>query len=92
MSTESLRKTDTKTINNPQFEPTESKSKKTFLQISDLELNKIQKVKNKKQKRKICINNLQNRLREKEAQSRNENRIFYGLFISAVAVLFFAAT
>ena len=44
MSTESLRKTDTKTINNPQFEPTESKSKKTFLQISDLELNKIQEV------------------------------------------------
>jgi len=92
MSTELLRKIDTKTTNNSQLELTESKSKKTFLQISDLELNKIQKVKNKKQKRKICINNLQNRLREKEAQSRNENRIFYGLFISAVAVLFFAAT
>ena len=52
MSTESLRKTDTKTINNPQFEPTESKSKKTFLQISDLELNKIQEVKK--------LNNLKN--------------------------------
>jgi len=92
MSTEVLRKIDTKKFNNTKFQPISSGSKKSDTQIPNVELNKIQNTKYKKQNKKICINNLQNRLRKKEVQSRNENRILYGLFISVVAVLFYVAT
>ena len=92
MSVEELRKSNTKNFTGTKFHLGGSASKKNDPKISNFELNKIQKEKNKKQNKKICINNLQNRLRKKEVQSRNENRILYGLFISAVAVLFFAAT
>jgi len=92
MSTEVLRKIDTKKFNNTKFESISSESKKFDTQIPNVELNKIQNTKYKKQNKKICINNLQNRLRKKEVQSRNENRILYGLFISVVAVLFYVAT
>ena len=88
MSTESLKKLNTKNFINTELNLRKLENKKTNSQIPNLELNKTLKIKSKK----ICINSLQDRLRKKEVQSRNENRILYGLFISAVAVLFFAAT
>ena len=64
-------------------------------QLNNLDLNKV-KAKNRlqlsKNKKKICINSLQNRLREKEVKEKYENRILYGLFVSAIAILFFVST
>ena len=92
MSTESLRKLNTKNFNNTKLNFKGLENKKTNLQISNLELNKTLKMNSKIRSKKICINSLQERLRKKEIKSRNENRILYGLFVSAVAVLFFSAT
>ena len=92
MSTESLKKLNTKNYTNSKLDFNVVENKKTDLQISNLELNKTSKKNSKIRSKKICINSLQDRLRKKEVKSRNENRILYGLFISAVAVLFFAAT
>ena len=61
-------------------------------QISNLNLNKVYpKILNKKKKR-ICINKLQDKLREKEIKQKFGNRIAYGIFVSLVAVLFYVST
>ena len=89
MSTELLIK---EIIKKPKFDPTGSDKTNSDPQISNLNLNKVYpKILNKKKKR-ICINKLQEKLREKEVKQKFENRIAYGIFISLVAVLFYVST
>ena len=97
MSTETLTKENSNTLNRSNLDSTEQKknsldSKISNLKISNLDLNKIQNQKIKKKEPKICINTLQQKLRQKEVKEKFENRILYGLFISAVAVLFYVST
>tara|TARA_Y100000746_G_scaffold215062_1_gene208892 strand:- start:510 stop:779 length:270 start_codon:yes stop_codon:yes gene_type:complete len=89
MSTELLIK---EIIKKPKFDPTGSDKTNSDPQISNLNLNKVYpKILNKKKKR-ICINKLQEKLREKEVKQKFENRIAYGIFVSLVAVLFYVST
>tara|TARA_B100000965_G_C18936014_1_gene475110 strand:+ start:136 stop:405 length:270 start_codon:yes stop_codon:yes gene_type:complete len=89
MSTELLTKEN---IIKPKLDPSGSDDKISDPQFSNLNLNKVySKILNKK-KNKICINKLQEKLREKEVKQKFENRIAYGIFISLVAVLFYVST
>ena len=89
MSTELLIKED---IKKPKLDPSGSGQTSSDPQISNLNLNKVYpKILNKKKKR-ICINKLQDKLREKEVKQKFENRIAYGIFISVVVVLFYVST
>ncbi len=89
MSTELLIKEN---IKKPKFDPIGSDKTNSDPQISNLNLNKVYpKILNKKKKR-ICINKLQEKLREKEVKQKFENRIAYGIFVSLVAVLFYVST
>ena len=90
MSTETLIK---EYQNKTKLEPSESdKTRFGTPRISNLNLNKVHEKPVNKKKSKICINILQDKLREKEVKKKFENRIAYGVFISVVAVLFYVST
>ena len=60
--------------------------------FSNIELNKIRNKSIKNKINKICVNKLQARLRQKRTKEKIENRIFFSLFCSIVAVLFYITT
>ena len=92
MSVETLIKKNSNTLNRSNLDSNEQKINSLDSKISNLDLNKIQNQKIKKKEPKICINTLQQKLRQKEVKEKFENRILYGLCISAVAVLFYVST
>tara|TARA_B100000482_G_scaffold182191_1_gene155981 strand:+ start:286 stop:555 length:270 start_codon:yes stop_codon:yes gene_type:complete len=89
MSTEILTKENLK---NPKFDPKGSEKTRSDPQYSNLDLNKAQKTTLNKKNSKICINILNKNLRQKEVKEKFENRVLFGLVISAVAVLFYVST
>ena len=89
MSTEILTKENLK---NPKFDPNGSEKTRSDPQFSNLDLNKVQKHISNKNKSKICINTLNKNLRQKEIKEKFENRVLFGLVVSAVAVLFYVST
>ena len=92
MSTENLNNENVKDQVNSKSINNVSKKKIFNQTISNSELNKINKYTLNKKKTKTCINKLQNRLRKTEEKKKYESRILYCLFISAIAVLFYAST
>ncbi len=89
MSTESLLKENFK---NPKLDPKGSEKSLSDPQYSNVDLNKVQKNIFNKKKTKICINALNENLRKKEIKEKFENRVLFGLVISAVVVLFYVST
>ena len=89
MSTEILTKENLK---NPKFDPNGSEKTRSDPQFSNLDLNKVKKYTSSKNKSKICINTLNKNLRQKEIKEKFENRVLFGLVVSAVAVLFYVST
>ena len=89
MSTEALSKENLK---NPKLDPNGSEKSLSGPQYSNVDLNKIQKNIFNKKKTKICINALNENLRKKEIKEKFENRVLFGLIISAVVVLFYVST
>ena len=89
MSTESLSKENFK---NPKLDPKGSEKSLSGPQYSNVDLNKVQKNIFNKKKTKICINALNENLRKKEIKEKFENRVLFGLIISAVVVLFYVST
>ena len=89
MSTELLIKEN---IKKPKLDPSGSDKSRSDPQISNLNLNKVYSNTLNQKKSKTCINKLQEKLREKEVKQKFENRIAYGVFISALVILFYAVT
>ena len=89
MGTELLSKENFK---NPKLDPKGSEKILSGPQYSNVDLNKVQKNKFNKKKKKICINTLNENLRKKEIKEKFENRVLFGLVISAVVVLFYVST
>ena len=89
MSTESLPKENFK---NPKLNPKGSEKSLFGPQYSNVDLNKVKKNIFNKKKKKICINALNENLRKKEIKEKFENRVLFGLVISAVVVLFYVST
>ena len=89
MSTELLTKENLK---NPKYDPKGSERTRSDPQFSNLVLNKVQKHTSNKNKSKICINTLNKNLRQKEIKEKFENRVLFGLVVSAIAVLFYVST
>jgi len=89
MSTEIITKEN---IKKPNLDPSGSDKTRSDPQISNLNLNKVYGKILKKKKSKICINKLQEKLREKEVKKKFESRITYGIFFSVIAVLFYVST
>ena len=89
MSTESLSKENFK---NPKLDPKGSKKNLSGPKYSNVDLNKVQKNTLNKKRTKICINALNENLRKKEIKEKFENRVLFGLVISAVVVLFYVST
>ena len=89
MSTEALSKENLK---NPKLDPKGSEKSLSGPQYSNVDLNKVQKNIFNKKKTKICINALNENLRKKEIKEKFENRVLFGLVISAVVVLFYVST
>ena len=89
MSTESLSKENFK---NPKLDPKGSEKSLSGPQYSNVDLNKVQKNIFNKKNKKICINTLNENLRKKEIKEKFENRVLFGLIISAVVVLFYVST
>ena len=89
MSTEALSKENFK---NPKLDPKGSEKSLYGPQYSNVDLNKVQKNIFNKKKKKICINVLNENLRKKEIKEKFENRVLFGLVISAVVVLFYVST
>ena len=92
MSTETLTKLNPKILINSKLDPNGSDIRSSDPKISNKDLNKVKLIKTKKNKDKICINKLTDRLKKKENNKKFENRILSGLFLGVVAVLFFIAT
>ena len=92
MSTETLTKLNPKILINSKLDPNGSDIRSSDPKISNTDLNKVKLIKTKKNKDKICINKLTDRLKKKENNKKFENRILSGLFLGVVAVLFFIAT
>ena len=92
MSTETLTKLNPKILINSKLDPNGSDITSSDPKISNKDLNKVASIKSKKNKDKICINKLTDRLKKKENKKKFENRILSGLFLGVVAVLFFIAT
>lgn len=92
MSTETLTKLNPKILINSKLDPNGSDIRSSDPKISNTELNKVTSMKSKKNKDKICINKLTDRLKKKENNKKFENRVLSGLFLGVVAVLFFIAT
>jgi len=89
MSTELLVKEN---IKKPKLDPSGSDQSRSDPLISNLNLNKVYGNTLNQKKSKTCINKLQEKLREKEVKQKFENRIAYGVFISALVILFYAVT
>ena len=89
MSTEALSKENLK---NPKLDPKGSEKSLSGPEYSNVDLNKVQKKIFNKKKTKICINALNENLRKKEIKEKFENRVLFGLIISAVVVLFYVST
>tara|TARA_Y100000768_G_scaffold167177_1_gene125191 strand:+ start:304 stop:573 length:270 start_codon:yes stop_codon:yes gene_type:complete len=89
MSSEVIIKKD---LNKIKFYPHGSEKFISDPQISNINLNKVKKINSKKKRTKICINILHEKLRKKEVKEKFENRMVLGLFVSAVAVLFYVST
>ena len=89
MSTEILIKED---LYKAKLDPAKSNKIRSGPRFSNSSLNKVSDKTVNKKKSKICINILQDKLREKEVKKKFENRIAYGVFISVVAVLFYVST
>ena len=89
MSTEALSKENLK---NPKLDPKGSEKSLSGPEYSNVDLNKVQKNIFNKKKTKICINALNENLRKKEIKEKFENRVLFGLVISAVVVLFYVST
>ena len=89
MSTESLSKENFK---NPKLDPKGSEKSLSGPQYSNVDLNKVQKKIFNKKKKKICIIALNENIRKKEIKEKFENRVLFGLVISAVVVLFYVST
>ena len=89
MSTEILIKENLK---NPKFDPKGSEKTRSDPKFSNLNLNKVQKRALSKNNSKICINTLNKNLRQKEIKEKFENRVLFGLVVSAIAVLFYVST
>ena len=77
---------------NPKLDPKGSEKSLSGPQYSNVDLNKVQKNIFNKKKTKICINALNENLRKKEIKEKFENRVLFGLVISAVVVLFYVST
>ena len=90
MSTETLTKLNPKILINPKLDPKESDTNLSDSKYHNIKLSSAHDP--KKIKSKICINKLKNRLKIKEKSKKTENRVFVGLILSVVAVLFFVAT
>ena len=89
MSTETLSKDNFK---NSKLDPKGSEKSLYGPQYSNVDLNKVQKNIFNKKNKKICINTLNENLRKKEIKEKFENRVLFGLVISAVVVLFYVST
>ena len=89
MSTEALSKENLK---NPKLDPKGSEKSLSGPEYSNVDLNKVHKNIFNKKKKKICINALNENLRKKEIKEKFENRVLFGLVISAVVVLFYVST
>ena len=89
MSTEALSKENLK---NPKLDPKGSEKSFSGPQYSNVDLNKVQKNIFNKKKNKIFIKALNENLRKKEIKEKFENRVLFGLIISAVVVLFYVST
>ena len=89
MSTEIITKENLKNL---KFDPKGTEKTRSGPEFSNLDLNKVQKYTLSKNKSKICINTLNKNLRQKEIKEKFENRVLFGLVISAVAVLFYVST
>ena len=89
MSTETLSKENFK---NPKLDPKGPEQSLSGPQYSNVDLNKVQKKIFNKKKKKICINALNENLRKKEIKEKFENRVLFGLVVSAVVVLFYVST
>ena len=89
MSSEAIIKKD---LNKTKFYPHGSETIISDPQISNINLNKVKKITSNKKRAKICINILHEKLRKKEVKEKFENRMVLGLFVSAVAVLFYVST
>ena len=89
MSTEALSKENLK---NPKLDPKGSEKSLSGPEYSNVDLNKVQKNIFNKKKNKISINALNENLRKKEIKEKFENRVLFGLVISAVVVLFYVST
>ena len=92
MSTETLTKLNPKILINSKFDPNGSDSNVSDPKILNTKIINVEFIENKKSKKRTCINKLNNRLKIQEKNKKIENRVFTGLFISVVAVLFFIAT
>ena len=94
MSNETLNNTDSETLINNKIPTKGSCNKVRDLSNSvlNINLNKISENKFDKKKIKICVNKLQKRLRKKKNQEIFGSRIFFSLFFSLVAVLFYIYT
>ena len=92
MSTETLTKLNPKILINSKFDPNGSVVNVSDPKTLSAEQNKVELSNNKTNKHKTCINKLNNRLKIQEKNKKIENRVLTGLFLSAVAVLFFVAT
>ena len=92
MSTETLTKLNPKILINSKFDPNGSGVNVSDPKTLSAEENKVEVSKNKTNKHKTCINNLNNRLKIQAKYKTLENRVMTGLFLSVVAVLFFVAT
>ena len=89
MSTEILIKED---LQKAKLDPARSDKIRSGPRFSNSSLNKVSDKTVNKKKSKICINTLQEKLREKQVKQKFEYRILYGIFLSVVAVLFYVST
>ena len=90
MSTETLTKLNPKILINPKLEPKASQTNLSNSEYHNIKLSSARHL--KKANAKICINKLKNKLKVKEKSKIIENRVFVGLILSVVVVLFFVAT
>jgi len=90
MSTETLTKLNPKILINPKLDPKGSDTNLSDSKYHNIKLSSARH--SKKTNAKICVNKLKNKLKVKEKSKIIENRVFVGLILSVVAVLFFVAT
>jgi len=92
MSAEILKKKNPENVIELKSKINNNKQDTLENKISNFNQNNINKSYTYKNKKKICINSLQDRLRKKAERKKYESRILYSLLISAVTILFFVST